>query len=127
MPRFVFSPPAARLSAPSIGAPVRDDDSVSLSVEDVRGLALVRAAFNEEEEFVAYLLSQGVDSNAVDRDGYTALHRACQRGNHAIVRLLLRQCADLRALSPDEHTPRRLAEINHHHDLAGWLEFLGAS
>jgi len=45
-------------------------------------------------EKIVFLLDQGADSNAVDAQGFTALHRAAELGNEDIVRLLLERGAD---------------------------------
>ena len=54
---------------------------------------LVLAAHSGREGFAQYLLEAGADPNAVGA-GYTTLHAAVLRGNHALVRSLLAHGAD---------------------------------
>ena len=55
-----------------------------------------------------FLLDNGADVNAVDARGFTALHRAAEKGHIELVKALLERGA---AVSPraGEHTPLSLA------------------
>jgi hypothetical protein len=58
---------------------------------------LVKAALGGNEKAVRMLLDDGVDIDAGDADGQTALHWAASNGHEAVVRLLLEKGADLTA------------------------------
>jgi ankyrin repeat protein len=62
---------------------------------------------------VLFLLEAGADVNLVDLRGFTALHRAAEKGFNDLVGLLLERGAIPRPQA-GEHTPRSLAEANGH-------------
>jgi ankyrin repeat protein len=68
----------------------------------------MNAVQGKSEAKVRFLLDRGADVNAVDHRGFTALHRAAEMGQAAVVRLLLERVA-----RPDPEaqgqTPRSLA------------------
>ncbi len=63
---------------------------------------------------VRSILSSGVDANATDRFGRTALEYACQAGHAEVVKLLLAKGADPNAPSSHGSTPLLLAAGNGH-------------
>jgi ankyrin repeat protein len=74
----------------------------------------------ENPRHVAWLLERGADPNARDRRGFTALHRAAERGHRDVVELLLAKGAD-RTAEAEGHTPRSLAEGRGHEEIARTL------
>eukprot|EP00004_Rigifila_ramosa_P027768 TRINITY_DN915_c0_g1_i7.p2 TRINITY_DN915_c0_g1~~TRINITY_DN915_c0_g1_i7.p2 ORF type:complete len:329 (-),score=65.05 TRINITY_DN915_c0_g1_i7:261-1247(-) len=53
------------------------------------GTPLMRACYWTQARVVAYLLAQGANPTAVDRDGFTVLHWAAFGGNWRIIRTIL--------------------------------------
>ncbi|XP_029328567.1 ankyrin repeat domain-containing protein 22 isoform X2 [Mus caroli] len=58
------------------------------------GYFLMVSKTKQNETLVRMLLNAGVEVNATDCDGYTALHYACQMKNQTLVPLLLEAHAD---------------------------------
>ncbi|XP_031245979.1 ankyrin repeat domain-containing protein 22 [Mastomys coucha] len=58
------------------------------------GYFLMVSKTKQNETLVRMLLNAGVEVNATDCDGYTALHYACQMKNQALIPLLLEARAD---------------------------------
>ena len=58
---------------------------------------------------VRYCLELGNDINAIDKDGYTALHGAAARGDDEMVNYLVGQGADVTALNKDGDSPADMA------------------
>lgn len=58
------------------------------------GYFLMVSKTKQNETLVRMLLNAGVEVNATDCDGYTALHYACQMKNQALIPLLLEAHAD---------------------------------
>lgn len=54
---------------------------------------------------VQYLLSKKANIHQKDKDGWSALHNACSRGNLPIVRLLVERNARVNAQNKTGHTP----------------------
>ena len=73
------------------------------------------------KELVAYLLTKGVDVNAVMDDRVTALHLAAQRGNIPIADLLLQHGANINAIDAKGWTPLDRAEKWKHEDMVVFL------
>jgi len=65
---------------------------------------------------------QNVDVNKFDEHGYTPLHLACDRGNAAVVELLLSKGADHSLKDPDELTALELATIAGHDDIVALIQ-----
>ncbi|VDB99717.1 unnamed protein product [Peniophora sp. CBMAI 1063] len=64
----------------------------------------------------------GLDVNAKDEFGYTALHLAADRGNAAAVKALLAKGADKSLQDEDEFTALELAKVAGHEDVVALLE-----
>jgi len=62
------------------------------------------------------------DINEVDENGYTPLHLACDRGNPAMVELLLSRGADRSIKDADDLTALELAEISDHKSIVDILK-----
>jgi hypothetical protein len=86
-------------------------------------------------DVVRELLRFGALPNEVDSEGRTALHRAAERGNMAVVDLLVRSGADLNASrsvgnfangETVEHTPILRAYMRGHFRVADYLQSMGA-
>ncbi|EMD41981.1 hypothetical protein CERSUDRAFT_61942 [Gelatoporia subvermispora B] len=60
--------------------------------------------------------------NELNEDGYTPLHLACDRGNLAIVHLLLSEGADKEVKDADDMTPVELARFAGHQEIVQLLE-----
>lgn len=100
----------------------------SLQVHEIQGLApaqaakvtsqllLVHAMDNRLAELEALLTAPGVDPNAADDMGWTALHVACSYGRPAMAALLLRHGADIDQTNDLRHTPLHMA--SHKGDVA---------
>ncbi len=65
-----------------------------VAVTDSNSLALVGAAMGGNLELIKSLIAQGVDVNAADEDGWTALERASDAGQTDVVRFLLEKSTD---------------------------------
>jgi ankyrin repeat protein len=65
---------------------------------------LLAAAKNGKVEIVRQLIKEGVDINAKDKDGDTALIYACDQGHAEIVKLLIEAKADVNTIDKDGNT-----------------------
>lgn len=79
--------------------------------------AIVQAASDGDIEKVAKLISLGMDVNARDRWGWTALSMCGYGGHKAIARMLLDHGADLDNIDVDGDTPSGLATQRGHAEL----------
>lgn len=82
-----------------------------VSVADEEGHTLLQwAAYYDHTPVVAYLLAvRGVDPDAGDQTGMTALHRAAQRDRFGVAETLLRNSADTSCKNASGKTPADLA------------------
>ena len=80
-----------------------DIDDISLQEQ------FFQAAKNGNYEIVKSLMFEGVDVNAKDSDGWTALMYAAQQGHVEIVNLLLKKGADISLKNNDGNTADELA------------------
>lgn len=70
---------------------------------------------------ISFLLSKGVDPNAIDESGRTALQRAAQGGDVEIARTILSAGVDINIQDNDGSTPLHLAVKNNHMDMVNFL------
>ncbi|KAJ7512334.1 hypothetical protein B0H11DRAFT_1699251 [Mycena galericulata] len=84
--------------------------------------AIVQAASDGDIDRVARLISLGMDVNAVDRWGWSALSMCGYGGHVAIARLLLDRGAKIDNVDVDGDTPKSLAAQRGHVDLVLMLE-----
>ncbi|KAJ6620972.1 hypothetical protein B0H10DRAFT_1911439 [Mycena sp. CBHHK59/15] len=84
--------------------------------------AIVQAASDGDIDRIARLISMGMDVNAVDRWGWSALSMCGYGGRVAIARLLLDQGANIDNVDVDGDTPKSLASQRGHVDLVIMLE-----
>nr|XP_056706192.1 ankyrin repeat domain-containing protein 22 [Euleptes europaea] len=73
------------------------------------GYLLMVSKSKQNENLVKMLLRAGVDVNATDDSGRTALHYACEMKNQSIVPLLVEAGADLSIKNKDDETPLDIA------------------
>jgi ankyrin repeat protein len=74
------------------------------------------AAGQGNRALVSRLLDGGSEVNAVDSNGWTALHRAADAGHDESVQLLLERGANVNARTPDGQTALHRAAIKGHDD-----------
>lgn len=86
--------------------------SAASSAAQAPDTRLADAAKRQDPGAVRALLSQGIDINAAQADGFTALHWAAQRDNLALVDLLLSAGANAKASTRYNITPLYLAALN---------------
>jgi hypothetical protein len=67
------------------------------------------------------LLSEGINVNAANKDGYTPLHVASQNGHAEVAALLIQNKADVNAAQKYGHTPLHIASENDHARVAALL------
>ena len=73
-------------------------------------------------------LKEGIDINIRDqKNGYSALHWAAEKGQKKIVRLLIEKGANLNAKTKNNLTPLNLADNNFENEISELLLKNGAS
>ena len=77
-------------------------------------------------EILKLLIEYGADPSMVWRGGFTAQHRAAEKGTLEHVRLLVEAGADVNALTPQRIPPIHLAKLAGHDDVADYLALHGA-
>jgi ankyrin repeat protein len=88
---------------------------------------LIQAARSGDVGAVRSALGSGVDVNAAEGDGLTALHAAAERGHAEVVELLLARNADVHAKTRiGSYTPLHLAAMSAHAEIADDLLEAGA-
>jgi len=98
-----------------------DEKKITGTSED-----LCRAVRSGDIERVRLLVSAGVDVNAKDKDGNTALHVAAGNGHAEIVELLIAKGADVNAQGYFGRTPLHRASAADHKKIAELLIASGA-
>jgi len=101
------------VSVSTISVPKQDD------LDTIHGLAIAGDVQTLEKMLIA---EPSLDLNRKDKYGYTALHLACDRGNLAVVQLLLKHGVDRTLKDPDELTALELAETCSHDEIVKVLK-----
>jgi len=97
----------------TMAAPKHDD------LDTIHGLAIAGDVQRLEKMLIA---EPSLNLNQKDEYGYTALHLACDRGNLAIVELLLKHGVDRTLKDPDDLTALELAETCGHDEIVKALK-----
>ena len=97
-------------------SPIADNE------EELHLPELVYAASLGELEQVEQLLSQGIDVNQTDDEGYSALQAAAENGYLEVVQLLVSKGADVQHKAP--YTALELAEMAEQYEIATFLKSL---
>ena len=88
----------------------------------------INAAKNGDLSTVEVILKEGIDINIRDqKNGYSALHWAAEKGQKKIVRLLIEKGANLNAKTKNNLTPLNLADNNFENEISELLINNGAS
>ena len=74
-----------------------------------------------------YLLAQGANVDARSKAKQTPLHLAAQRGDTAMINILMAHHADPNPLDREGHTPADLAALHHHQQTVKLLVAQGAA
>lgn len=102
-------------------------DATKILIENCADLraapVLVIAAESGNSALVSFLLLKGIDSNAVNAEGETALHVCCRkdRDDITILKLLVQHGASLKAEDGEGRTVKKLAEENDCDAVLRWL------
>jgi ankyrin repeat protein len=112
------SPPPSTASVPS--------ETSSAAVTPTKESELIAAAVKGDNAELTKLLADGVNVNAKDSEGGTALAHAAWFGHLDTVKFLLEKGADVNAKKNDRATPLLLATWNKHPDVVEVLTKAGA-
>ncbi|NWI92566.1 ANR22 protein, partial [Pitta sordida] len=85
------------------------------------GYLLMVSKTKQNENLVKMLLRAGVNVNATDSSGSTALHYACKMKNQAVIPLLLEAHADTSVKNQDGETPLDIARRLQFHNIENML------
>lgn len=97
-------------------SPLPEDD------EDLHLPELVYWASLGDVEQVEQLLTEGVDPNQTDDEGYSALQAAAENDHLAVVKLLVSKGANV--AYQGEYTALQLAEMAEHSEVIAYLKSL---
>ncbi|CCL98289.1 uncharacterized protein FIBRA_00283 [Fibroporia radiculosa] len=90
--------------------------------EQCVGVMSALAISGKIEEMEVFLQNNpDIDINALDENGYTPLHLACDRGNLGVVEFLLKRGADVHLKDADNTTALELAEVAGNDNIAAIL------
>jgi uncharacterized protein len=93
----------------------------------MKNTPLHAAAAGGQTSLVELLLKNGANANATQEGGdWTALHSAAQNGNREMVEVLVANGAHVNARAANGQSPLDLALSRGHHEVAEFLEQLGA-
>lgn len=76
--------------------------------------SVVYSSDNGNLESVNLLLDSGADVDIQDVNGWTSLHKACEKGNLELVGLLLSRRSNHMKRSNKGYTPLHIAAMNDH-------------
>ncbi|XP_010119597.1 PREDICTED: ankyrin repeat domain-containing protein 22 [Chlamydotis macqueenii] len=85
------------------------------------GYLLMISKTKQNENLIKMLLRAGVDVNATDFSGSTALHYACEMRNQTVIPLLLEAHADISVKNQDGETPLDVARKLQFHNIESML------
>jgi ankyrin repeat protein len=119
-------PAASNTTTPPPTAGVPGDPNPPIAPPTSKESELIAAAVKGDNAQIARLLADGVNVNARDNEGGTALAHAAWFGHLETVRLLLEKGADVNAKKKDGSTPVLLATWNKHPDVVEVLAKAGA-
>lgn len=91
--------PVKKVAQKTSKAPTKRVDAVSSARQDKANKVLHEAISKNNIKKVQTLITQGVDVNARDKEGWTALHFAAELGHTRICQLLIQAGADINAKS----------------------------
>jgi hypothetical protein len=106
-----------QVAEPSVKLRKKSDPGRLLQKLFQKNTAIIQAASDGDVDKVAKLIGLGVDVNARDRWGWSALSMCGYGGHKTIARLLLDHGADLDNVDVDDDTPTGLATQRGHTDL----------
>lgn len=78
---------------------------------------------DSDDRIPILLIKHGVDVNAIDSDGNTALHHAAKRGKVTIAKILIKYGADRSTMNDNSEQPWNLAEKNDFRCLVMAIQF----
>ena len=97
----------------------------TLPMKNDRAWTLLHLASRDgHEDVIKFLLANGSDVNAVDKNEWTALHLAAQSGHEKVIEFLLANGSDVNAVDKNEWTALHLAAQSGHEKV---IEFLLAN
>ncbi|XP_065651155.1 notch-regulated ankyrin repeat-containing protein [Hydra vulgaris] len=88
---------------------------------------LINAVARDDIEDVRKILkTPNILINAIRKPGWSAIHHACKNGNQEMVKLLLKNGADINLCSEDKLYPLEIASIGGNFELSSFLIENGA-
>eukprot|EP00873_Tetraselmis_striata_P000299 jgi/Tetstr1/420563/TSEL_011653.t1 len=93
------------------------------AVNDWGCTAVHWAGLQGDLPMLCWLRSLGLDPSHTNRQGHSALHKAAYKGHAAVARWLVSNAGvDPRLLDQGGYSPAVIARMQHHEELAAWLE-----